>query len=47
MALDDITWNDLAMDSVYGQMNNCVTALGDYELYDMLHEPLPSCVRWL
>ena len=38
--IDDITWKDLAMDSVYSEMNNCVTAVGDYSLYELLRKPL-------
>lgn len=38
--VDDITWNDLDMDIVYQQMNQCLSAAGDQALYHMLRNPL-------
>lgn len=38
--VDDITWNDLDMDSVYSMINNCRCSCGDDFLYKMLHTPL-------
>lgn len=44
--IDDITWNDLDMDVVYQQMNQCLSAAGDQALYHMLRNPLydPSAI---
>lgn len=38
--IDDITWNDLDMDMIYKQINNCNSSLGDEYLYYMLRTPL-------
>lgn len=38
--VDDITWNDLDMDSVYSMINNCRCSCGDDFLYKMLRTPL-------
>ncbi len=40
--VDDITWNDLDMDTVYSMINNCRNSCGDDFLYKMLHTPLTS-----
>lgn len=37
--IDDITWNDLAMDDVYQQMNRCLSSSGDEALYASLRQP--------
>ncbi len=37
--IDDITWNDLDMDSVYDRVNYCLSAAGDEYLYYMLRTP--------
>lgn len=37
--IDDITWNDLNMDSVFVSMNNTYSSLGEEYLYKMLREP--------
>lgn len=38
--LDEITWNDLDMDSLYMQLNRTSCAMGEEYLYDMLRRPL-------
>lgn len=38
--IDDITWNDLAMDQIYQAMNNCLSSAGDQCLYHFLRNPL-------
>ncbi len=38
-ALDDITWNDLDMDSVYQCMNRCFSSIGEEYFYDLLRRP--------
>ncbi|MGI6106350.1 MAG: MutS-related protein [Lachnospiraceae bacterium] len=38
--IDDITWNDLDLDLVYSQINNCRSSCGDDVLYRMLRQPL-------
>lgn len=38
--LDDITWNDLDMDSVFCMMNQCRSSSGDDFLYKLLRTPL-------
>ena len=38
--IDDITWNDLHMDSAFAQMNHCFSSMGEEELYRILKEPL-------
>ncbi|MGI6083939.1 MAG: MutS-related protein [Acetivibrionales bacterium] len=40
MIIDDITWNDLEMDSFYNLINNTMTSLGDSMLYCILRTPL-------
>ena len=40
--LDDITWNDLNMDSLYQQINVSCSAAGDEYLYYRLRTPLDS-----
>ncbi len=37
--IDDTTWNDLNMDSVYQRMNYCLSAAGEEYLYYMLRTP--------
>ena len=37
--VDDITWNDLDMDSVFIAMNHTFSSPGEEELYDLLREP--------
>ena len=39
-ALDDITWNDLAMDDVYARINYCRSAAGEEVLYHVLRHPV-------
>lgn len=39
-SVDELTWNDLDMDSVYGQMAYTRSSLGDDILYDMLRNPV-------
>ncbi len=38
--IDDITWNDLDMDKIYGQINQTVSSPGEDVLYDMIRRPL-------
>ena len=38
--IDDTTWNDLNMDSVFARMNYCLSATGEEYLYHMLRTPL-------
>lgn len=38
--IDDITWNDLNMDSLYRKMNACCSAAGDEYLYFRLRTPI-------
>lgn len=38
--VDDITWNDLDMDKIYGQINQTVSSPGEDVLYDMMRRPL-------
>ena len=40
--IDDTTWNDLDMDSVYDRMNYCLSAAGQEYLYYMLRTPKQS-----
>ena len=40
--MDDITWNDLAMDQVYMLMNNTCSAIGEEYLYAVLPSEMPS-----
>ena len=37
--VDDITWNDLDMDSVFIAMNHTFSSAGEEVLYDLLYEP--------
>ena len=37
--IDDTTWNDLNMDSVYDRLNYCLSAAGEEYLYYMLRTP--------
>ncbi|MBO5622338.1 MAG: hypothetical protein J5959_12000, partial [Butyrivibrio sp.] len=37
--IDDTTWNDLNMDSVYDRMDYCLSAVGEEYLYYMLRTP--------
>ncbi len=37
--IDDITWNDLDMETVYMILNNTGSGVGEEYLYDMLHTP--------
>lgn len=38
-ALDDITWNDLNLDTIFRQMNHTRTSAGEEYLYHMLRSP--------
>ncbi|MCI1726766.1 MAG: DNA mismatch repair protein MutS [Lachnospiraceae bacterium] len=38
-SVDDITWNDLDMDSVYLQANRCMSSCGDDVLWEMMRSP--------
>ncbi len=38
--VDDITWNDLDMDSVYYLLNSCKSSVGDEYLYYLLRNPI-------
>ena len=40
--IDDTTWNDLDMDSIYDRVNYCLSAAGDEYLYYMLRTPSQS-----
>ena len=53
--IDDITWNDLHMDDIYGQINTSCSAAGDEYLYYRLRTPvydademerMEDCVRF-
>lgn len=37
--IDDITWNDLDMNSVYEKLNHTRTSVGEEYLYSLLHRP--------
>jgi DNA mismatch repair ATPase MutS len=39
-SIDDITWNDLHMDTAFAQMNHTFSSMGEEELYRILREPL-------
>lgn len=43
--IDDITWNDLDMDSIFKAMNNTQSSLGAEVLYEMLRVPEMENVR--
>jgi DNA mismatch repair ATPase MutS len=38
--VDDITWNDLNMNEVFGRINNAQSSVGEEFLYNMLRAPL-------
>ncbi len=38
--IDDITWNDLDMDSIFRQMNQTQSSIGEEYLYNLLHIPI-------
>lgn len=38
--IDDITWNDLDMDSIYQRLNNTLSSVGEQYLYYLLRKPL-------
>ncbi len=38
--IDDITWNDLAMDDIFRRMDRCMSSVGEEELYHRLHSPV-------
>ena len=38
LRVDQITWNDLDMDSVYKRINACFSSVGEEYLYNCLHE---------
>ncbi|MCH5268485.1 MAG: hypothetical protein J1E62_09090 [Lachnospiraceae bacterium] len=38
--VDDITWNDLAMDDIYIQWNHTKTSIGEEYLYSLLRRPV-------
>lgn len=40
--IDDITWNDLDMDSVFMQLNATMSSVGEDYLYSLLRTPLQS-----
>lgn len=40
--IDDTTWNDLSMDSVFDRMDYCLSAAGEEYLYYMLRTPKQS-----
>ena len=40
--VDDITWNDLDMDSIFIAMNHTFSSAGEEVLYDLLREPVFS-----
>lgn len=42
--IDDITWNDLDMDSVFMQINNTYSSIGEDYLYSMLKTPKSKAV---
>lgn len=42
--IDEITWNDLEMDIIFGRINNCVSFAGEQVLFDRLHQ-LPQTVN--
>lgn len=45
-SIDDITWNDLDMWSVYKQMNYCKSSAGDEYLYYLLKNPHIDDYNW-
>jgi hypothetical protein len=38
--IDDITWNDLDMNSIFEKVNNAISGMGEGVLYNMLRYPL-------
>lgn len=40
--IDEITWNDLDMETLYQRINTCFSALGEEYLYYVLHKPIIS-----
>jgi Mismatch repair ATPase (MutS family) len=38
VGIDDITWNDLDMDSVFHRINACLSSVGEEYLYHVLHD---------
>ena len=40
--IDDITWNDLAMDDIFTSIDTCSSSIGEEELYHRLHCPVLS-----
>ena len=40
--VDDITWNDLDMDSIFITINHCFSSVGEEKLYSMLRTPVFS-----
>lgn len=38
--LDDITWNDLDMDSIFKRVNNTQSTVGEEYLYSLIREPI-------
>jgi len=38
-SIDDITWNDLEMDHIFGLINSCFSAYGEEYLYKILRSP--------
>ena len=38
--IDDITWHDLSMDDIFTAMDRCSCALGEEQLYHLLHCPV-------
>ena len=47
MIIDDITWNDLEMDSFYSLINSTMTSMGDNVLYSLLRTPLYDKDRFI
>jgi hypothetical protein len=39
-SIDDITWNDLDMDSIFQRLNNTLSTVGEQYLYYILRKPL-------
>ena len=35
--VDDVTWNDLSMDTIFEKINHCKSSMGEEVLYDRLH----------
>jgi DNA mismatch repair ATPase MutS len=46
LRIDDITWNDLNMDTIFKKINVCLTSIGEEYLYNCLQElrSEPSCL---